>query len=132
MVKRLLNKLERSWGVKNMQGKELETTLFEIIAGVGSARSLYIEAIQVARGKDMDKANQLLKEGQDAFDKGHRFHADLMRDVSSDEHEQVLKSDAWVMLLMHAEDQLMSAEAFGILAEEFISLYQIMLDKGVL
>ena len=30
------------------------------------------------------------------------------------------------MLLMHAEDQLMSAEAFRILADEFITLYKKM------
>lgn len=28
------------------------------------------------------------------------------------------------MILMHAEDQLMSAEAFRILADEFIELYK--------
>ncbi|MBP5279825.1 MAG: PTS lactose/cellobiose transporter subunit IIA, partial [Erysipelotrichaceae bacterium] len=28
------------------------------------------------------------------------------------------------LLLTHAEDQLMSAEAFGILADKFITLYQ--------
>ena len=28
------------------------------------------------------------------------------------------------MILMHAEDQLMSAEAFRILADEFIALYK--------
>ena len=30
---------------------------------------------------------------------------------------------------MHAEDQLMSAEAFGILAKEFISVYQAIAEK---
>jgi PTS system cellobiose-specific IIA component len=30
------------------------------------------------------------------------------------------------LLLMHAEDQLMSAEAFGILANRFIELYEKM------
>ena len=33
------------------------------------------------------------------------------------------------MLLMHAEDQLMSAESFRILAEEFIELYKRMDEK---
>ena len=31
--------------------------------------------------------------------------------------------------MLHAEDQLMSAEAFGILAERFIQLYEIVLAK---
>ncbi|MFR6523911.1 MAG: PTS lactose/cellobiose transporter subunit IIA, partial [Lachnospiraceae bacterium] len=33
------------------------------------------------------------------------------------------------MLLMHAEDQLMSAEAFRILADEFITLYKRIDEK---
>ncbi|MEG0094177.1 MAG: PTS lactose/cellobiose transporter subunit IIA, partial [Erysipelotrichaceae bacterium] len=30
------------------------------------------------------------------------------------------------LLLLHAEDQLMSAEAFSIIAKEFIDLYEII------
>lgn len=115
-----------------MQEKDIDSILFEIIAEVGNARSLYIEATQTAREGDLDKAKQLLKEGQDAFERGHRIHADLMWKVSADGHEPVFTNDAIIMLLTHAEDQLMNAEAFGILAEEFISLYQIMKDKEVL
>jgi len=33
------------------------------------------------------------------------------------------------MLLMHAEDQLMSAEGFRILADEFIALYKRIDEK---
>ncbi len=33
------------------------------------------------------------------------------------------------MLLMHAEDQLMSAESFRILADEFIALYKRIDEK---
>ena len=33
------------------------------------------------------------------------------------------------LLLTHAEDQLMSAEAFGILAERFVTLYKKLAEK---
>nr|WP_319488569.1 PTS lactose/cellobiose transporter subunit IIA [uncultured Caproiciproducens sp.] len=115
-----------------MQEKDIESVLFEIITEVGSARSFYIEATQTAREKDMEKAKELIRQGQSAFNRGHRIHADLIREVSAEEHTPVFQSDERVMLLTHAEDQLMSAEAFGILAEEFLALYQVMQDKGVL
>ena len=35
------------------------------------------------------------------------------------------------MLLMHAEDQLMSAESFRILADEFIALYKRIDVSGI-
>ncbi len=115
-----------------MQEMDLESTLFEIITEVGSARSLYIEAIQAAREKEIDQAKELIREGQAAFHKGHHIHADLIREVSGEDHVPVFQKDERIMLLAHAEDQLMSAEAFGILAEEFLALYQAMNDKGVL
>ncbi|WP_444659652.1 PTS lactose/cellobiose transporter subunit IIA [Caproiciproducens sp. R2] len=115
-----------------MQEMDIEPTLFEIITEVGSARSLYIEAIQAAREKEIDKAKELIREGQGAFNKGHHIHADLIREVSGEDHVPVFQKDERIMLLTHAEDQLMSAEAFGILAEEFLALYQAMSDKGVL
>ena len=33
------------------------------------------------------------------------------------------------ILMTHAEDQLMSAEAFGILASRFVDLYEKLLNK---
>ncbi len=132
MANRPLYKPERLWGVENMQEKDIESILCEIITEVGSARSLYIEATQTAREKDLDKANELIRQGQSAFNRGHRIHADLLRQVCAKGHTPVFQSDERMMLLTHAEDQLMSAEAFGILAEEFLALYQVMKEKGVL
>ena len=48
---------------------------------------------------------------------GHELHSGLVqREAAGD-------PTTFCLMLMHAEDQLMSAEAFGILAQEFIDLY---------
>jgi PTS system cellobiose-specific IIA component len=112
--------------------KDIESTLFEIITEVGSARSFYIEATQAAREKNIEKAKELFEEGQRAFNRGHRVHANLIREVSAEGHVPVFKSDERIMLLTHAEDQLMSAEAFGILTEEFLALYRALKEKKIL
>ncbi len=99
-----------------MEGTEL--VAFNIIASVGTARSSYINAIDAAAGGKFDEADQMIKEGQEAFTMGHDAHAQLLTKTAQGEKVEM------DLLLTHAEDQLMSAEAFGILAERFVKLYK--------
>lgn len=99
-----------------MEGTEL--IAFNIIATVGTARSSYINAIDEAAEGNFEKAEELIKEGQEAFTQGHDAYAQLL--VKTAQGEAVTMD----LLLTHAEDQLMSAEAFGILAERFVTLYK--------
>ena len=93
---------------------------FQIIASVGAARSYYIEAIDAARDGEFDKASQYVGEGQAEFLKGHDVHTSLVQQAAAGNDRGM------DILLTHAEDQLMSAEGFGILAEEFIDVYKKM------
>lgn len=102
------------------QTQEQQAVAFQIIASVGTARSCYIEAIHEAGEGNFDAAADLIKQGQDEFLKGHDAHLSLVQKAASGE------SDPADILLVHAEDQLMSAEGFGILAEEFVALYKKM------
>ena len=98
-----------------MEGTELVAS--RIIASVGTARSNYIGAIDVASQGDFEEAERLIAEGKAIFLEGHKAHTDLLAIMAKEE----LVMD---LLLTHAEDQLMSAEAFGILAEKFVDLYK--------
>ena len=102
---------------------QMEQICFEIIANVGAARSIYIEAIQMAKKGDFARAEELMKEGSDSFALGHHAHADLITQEASGNPVQV------GLLLLHAEDQLMSADGFKILANEFIDLYKRLENK---
>lgn len=97
---------------------ELAATSFQIIASVGNARSLYIEAIQEAKRGNFDHAQELLEEGERSFLAGHDAHTALVQAEAAGEPTQMC------LMLTHAEDQLMSAEAFGILAAEFMDVYR--------
>ena len=99
-----------------MEGIEL--ICFQIISTVGNARSLYIEAIQAAKAGDFEKAEELIKEGEASFTEGHAAHGKLIQQEASGE------ATTMTLLLTQAEDQLMSAEAFGILSREFVDLYK--------
>ena len=99
----------------------LEMAAFQIIAAVGSARSLYIEAIDLASEGNFDEARAKIKEGEEAFNGGHQAHGELLTKFATGELPPM------DILMTHAEDQLMSAEAFGILANKFITLYEKLL-----
>ncbi|MDF9824634.1 PTS system cellobiose-specific IIA component [Breznakia sp. PF5-3] len=96
----------------------LELTCFQIISNVGGARSCFIEAIQQAKAKDFEKAQKSIEEGEAFFTEGHHAHAQLIQSEANGELSNI------TLLLIHAEDQLMSAEAFKILANEFIDVYK--------
>ncbi len=99
-----------------MEGMEM--VAFQIIAAVGTARSMYIEAIDLAAEGKFEEARAAIKEGEEAFNGGHAAHGELLTKFANGELPPM------DILMTHAEDQLMSAEAFGILAEKFIRLYE--------
>ena len=101
--------------------EELEVQVFQIISAVGTARSCYIEAIHAARERDYEKAEQLLAKGDENFAEGHDTHLELLG-------REAEGAAVACLLVMHAEDQLMSAEAFKLVAQELIDVYKEM-DK---
>ena len=103
-----------------MTEEQLQETIteiaFEIIANVGAARGMYIEAIQEAKAGNFDRAKELMAQGKETFVLGHHGHADLLE----------WQGLTWKtnIFLMHAEDQLMAADAFETIASEFIEVHQ--------
>ena len=100
----------------------LEMICFQIISNVGAARSSYIEAIQMAKTGDFDGAAQCMEAGQKQFLAGHEAHFELIKKEA--EGEPVGGS----LILVHADDQLMSAESFKIIAEEMIASYRRIVE----
>ena len=104
--------------------EQFEMLCFQVITYVGTARTHFINAIQSAKSGNFEEAQKLMKEGDEAFAQGHNGHADLLTMDANGE------LTGGLMLLMHAEDQLMSAENFRILAKEFIELYRKLEEKN--
>lgn len=104
-----------------MEGLELIS--FKIISAVGTARSMYIEAISYAKEGKFLEARKSIEEGEKIFIEGHHAHAELIQQEASG------KNVEFRLLLMHAEDQLMSAETFKVMAEEFIVVYEKILKS---
>lgn len=100
----------------------LELISFKIISAVGTAKSMYVEAIQEAKKGNFKEADRLMEEGAKVFTEGHHAHHSLIQKEASGEQVE------FNLLLMHAEDQLMTTETFKLVAEEFIELYQLKHD----
>ena len=99
-----------------MEGLELVS--FQIIAAAGSARSSYVEALQAAKNGNFEEAEAMIKQGDTDFVEAHHVHAELIQKFAGGEDPGAN------ILLIHAEDQVMSAEVLKIMALEFIELYK--------
>lgn len=98
--------------------EKLTEVAFEIIASVGTARGMYIEAVQEAKKGNFDRAHALIAEGKEVYIEGHHAHADVLVMQANGVH---LPSNIY---LMHAEDQLMAAESFETIAAELIEVHE--------
>ena len=99
-----------------MEGLELVS--FQIIAAAGSARSSYVEALQAAKNGNFEEAEASIKQGDTDFVEAHHVHAELIQKFAGGEDPGAN------ILLIHAEDQVMSAEVLKLMALEFIELYK--------
>ena len=96
----------------------LEMICFQMISAAGGARSCFVEAIQEAKKGNLEEARKLMKEGNELFVEGHKAHGQLIAAEADG------KGETPTLLLVHAEDQMMSAEMYEMIAEEWIELYE--------
>ena len=98
----------------------LELIAFEIISNVGMAKSLAIEALRAVRSDNYAEGEERLAEAAKYLTEGHHAHTSLIqKEASGDKVEPSL-------IIMHAEDQMMSAETIKFLVEEMIEMYKVL------
>lgn len=97
--------------------EQMQMLAFQIIAYVGEARSKYIEAVKVAKNCDFEQAKEIIEEGRALHAKASHLHLDLVQ-------KEALGEDLpFSLLLMHAEDQMLTNECFKFTCEELIEVY---------
>lgn len=105
--------------------KHIELISMKIISSVGTARSMYVDAIHFASKGEFVKANDYIKKGDEMFQQGQQSHAKLLQEEAAGVDMPM------TLLLAHAEDQLMSAETLRILCDEFFGIHRTLLQlKG--
>ena len=100
-----------------------EMISFGIIAAAGTARSLAFEALKAAREHDFDKASDLIKQSKEAALEAHHQQTALLTKEAQGDHTPV------DVMLVHAQDHLMTAMLAEELIAELVYLHKEKQDK---
>lgn len=92
----------------------LEEISFQLISNVGEGRSLLFEALRDAREERFEEADEKISSAEKSILKAHESHFSLIQQEASGEKVQIS------LLLMHAEDQLMTTETLKGIVKEMI------------
>ncbi|HAX73593.1 MAG TPA: PTS lactose/cellobiose transporter subunit IIA [Firmicutes bacterium] len=105
-----------------MEEKIMEIS-FNIIATAGDAKNLAMEAIRESKQGNVDAAKDLLQQSRQGLVNAHKFQTQLITAEASGE------KTAMSVILVHAQDHLMTSMTFQQLAEEIVELYGKMDQK---
>ena len=101
---------------------EQEQVVINLIVNSGSARSSAIEAIQYAKAGDIEKAEESLGNAKEAVNEAHHSQTEMIQAEIRGEKAPLS------LLMVHAQDHLMTSILARELIEEMITLYK-KLDK---
>ncbi|WP_422449018.1 PTS lactose/cellobiose transporter subunit IIA [Thermoanaerobacterium sp. DL9XJH110] len=98
----------------------IEEISFKLILHSGNGRSYAFEAIRAARENNFEKAEELLEMARKELEEAHRTQTELLQKEASGE------SNIINLLLIHAQDHLMTGITVKEIAEEIINLRRDM------
>lgn len=96
----------------------MEELVLNLIMHSGEARSSAVEAIGLAKSGQFEKANNFIKKADKELGYAHNAQSSLIQG----EADEIKLS----LLLVHAEDHLMTTMTFKDLASEIVEVYQRM------
>ncbi|MDR0485045.1 MAG: PTS lactose/cellobiose transporter subunit IIA [Alphaproteobacteria bacterium] len=109
---------------------ELEMAIFGIISASGEAKSTSIAAISLAKNGDITGAKEKLAEIKKFRQIAQEHHSSLVQKEAQLMLGEIKKEDfSLSLLLVHAEDQMMSGEIIEIMAKEMIDMYEKLASK---
>lgn len=100
--------------------EELQMLSFTIILHAGNARSFAMEAISLAKEYQFEEARSKIEEADKEFNEAHHVQTKLLQEEASGNKNEV------TVILVHAQDHLMTAMTVKDLANEMIDMYEKM------
>ncbi len=97
---------------------DIEVVAMQLVGNAGDSRSLSFEALREAKEGNFEKARELLGESKKAVLKAHEIQTELIC------AEAEGKSVATGLLMVHAQDHLMTAMLAKDLIEEMVELHE--------
>ncbi|MDF9824522.1 cellobiose-specific phosphotransferase system component IIA [Breznakia sp. PF5-3] len=100
-----------------MDKANMQTMAFQLIGHAGDAFDAFYRAIDSARGGNIEEANKIMKEGQASLSLAHQSQTNLLTSEAKGENIE------FSVIMIHAQDHLMTTIMFERVAREFITLY---------
>lgn len=97
---------------------DLEEQVMGLIINAGNARSLAYEALASAKRGDFERADSLMQEAREALNSAHLVQTQLI------EQDQGEGKTRMTLIMVHAQDHLMTAMLARELINEMILLYK--------
>ena len=95
-----------------------QTIAFEIIAYAGEARSLAFNALKAAKNNQFDESDALMNQAEEVAKKAHKSQTELL--INEAQGNKISPD----ILLIHAQDHLMTCMLAFDLIKELIELYK--------
>ncbi|MGC1008365.1 PTS lactose/cellobiose transporter subunit IIA [Pantoea agglomerans] len=95
-----------------------EEAVMEIIVNAGQSRSLCFEALRAARQGEIEQARILLHEADTFTRQAHKMQTRLIEQDAGEGRQPM------TLIMVHAQDHLMTSMLARELSEEIIHLYQ--------
>ena len=96
----------------------MEEIILDLIMHSGQARSCAMEAIYLAKKGEFDAAKELIRKSDEELGYAHNTQTSLIQG------EVACQKTEFSLMLVHAEDHLMTTMTFKDLAVEIIDLYK--------
>ncbi|PAR45263.1 PTS lactose/cellobiose transporter subunit IIA [Vibrio metoecus] len=103
---------------------EQEMVVMEIICNAGEARSLCYEALRLSRTKSFDLAEDKLRQAKECLNKAHLIQTQLI------EEDQGEGKVSMTLVMVHAQDHLMSTILAQEMATEMVALHKQLASEG--
>ncbi len=97
---------------------DLEQVALHIILHAGNARSSYFEALGLAREEKFSEARKRVTEAKKELIEAHRIQTNLLQQEAGGKRQEMS------LLLIHAQDHLMTASLAQDLIQEMILMYE--------
>lgn len=101
-----------------MTRDDMAMVAMEIVAYAGDARTKYLQAMDAISEKNFDKANALIKEGDDLILSAHNQQTELITKEAAGENIEI------GFLTVHAQDHLMTAMLLSDMCKRFIKMFK--------
>ncbi|EPY2276983.1 PTS lactose/cellobiose transporter subunit IIA [Clostridium sporogenes] len=95
----------------------MEEMILNIITHSGEARTYAMEAIQYAKNSEFDKAKRSIEKSNEELGLAHSYQTNLIQEEAAGNKAEIS------LLLIHAQDHLMTTMTLKDLAIELVQVY---------